>query len=44
MKDKDIDKIAQPIAAKIGEPGGPVILDSDVGIVASGDVLIHDEN
>ncbi|HUT05016.1 MAG TPA: hypothetical protein VM163_14130 [bacterium] len=26
MKDKDIDKIAQAIAAKIGEPGGPVIL------------------
>jgi len=26
MKEKDIDKIAQAIAAKLGEAGGPVVL------------------
>jgi len=26
MKDKEIDKIAQAIAAKLGEPGGPGVL------------------
>jgi len=26
MKDRDIDKIAEAIAAKLGEAGGPVVL------------------